>query len=74
MQFTLPFTGVDGVISVFENTRRKLLTTRSWDFLGMHEKLKKRNAIAESNIIVGVLDTGKRTCFGVVQMGSSSTN
>ncbi|XP_021289654.1 subtilisin-like protease SBT4.15 [Herrania umbratica] len=50
--------GVDGVISVFENTRRKLLTTRSWDFLGMHEKLKKRNAIAESNIIVGVLDTG----------------
>ncbi|XVE96467.1 hypothetical protein REPUB_Repub02eG0224500 [Reevesia pubescens] len=48
----------DGVISVFENTRRKLLTTRSWDFLGMPESLKQRNAVVESNIIVGVFDTG----------------
>ncbi|XP_022743946.1 subtilisin-like protease SBT4.15 [Durio zibethinus] len=48
----------DGVVSVFENTRRKLLTTRSWDFLGMPTSLKKRNAVVETNIIVGVLDTG----------------
>ncbi|XWS43437.1 hypothetical protein CRYUN_Cryun16bG0103600 [Craigia yunnanensis] len=48
----------DGVISVFENTKCKLLTTRSWDFLGMPKNLKKKNAIVESNIIVGVLDTG----------------
>ncbi|KAJ8444277.1 hypothetical protein Cgig2_024603 [Carnegiea gigantea] len=45
------------VLSVFQNTMRKLATTRSWDFLGMSEKLK-RNAKAESNIIVGLLDTG----------------
>ncbi|XVE76005.1 hypothetical protein DITRI_Ditri12bG0137900 [Diplodiscus trichospermus] len=48
----------DGVVSVFENTRRKLLTTRSWDFLGMPTSLKKRKTIVESNIIIGLLDTG----------------
>ncbi|KAF5750494.1 subtilase family protein [Tripterygium wilfordii] len=47
----------DGVISVFKSTQRKLHTTRSWDFLGMTETLK-RNYKLESNIIVGVLDTG----------------
>ncbi|XVF55683.1 hypothetical protein PTKIN_Ptkin06aG0056500 [Pterospermum kingtungense] len=48
----------EGVISVFESRWRKLLTTRSWDFLGMPKGLKKRNKIIESNIIVGLLDTG----------------
>lgn len=47
-------------MSVFENTRRKLHTTRTWDFLGMSEKLQKRNSKAQSNIIVGLLDTGWR--------------
>ncbi|XVE61514.1 hypothetical protein DITRI_Ditri06bG0046500 [Diplodiscus trichospermus] len=50
--------GEDRVVSVFENTRRKLLTTRSWDFLGMPKSLTKRNPIVESNIIVALLDTG----------------
>lgn len=45
-------------MSVFPNTMRKLHTTRSWDFLGMPEKTKKRNPKAESNMIVGLLDTG----------------
>ncbi|KAF5737467.1 putative Xylem serine proteinase 1 precursor [Tripterygium wilfordii] len=44
-------------LSVFESTRRKLHTTRSWDFLGMTET-SKRNYKIESNIIVGLLDTG----------------
>ncbi|KAI3442847.1 uncharacterized protein J3R85_000539, partial [Psidium guajava] len=48
----------DEVVSVFANTKRKLHTTRSWDFLGMPETSGSRNSKFESNIIVGVLDTG----------------
>lgn len=48
----------EGVISVFKNTRRKLHTSRSWDFLGMPETLKQRNRKVESNTIVALLDTG----------------
>uniref|UniRef100_A0A5B7AN33 Subtilisin-like protease SBT4.15 n=1 Tax=Davidia involucrata TaxID=16924 RepID=A0A5B7AN33_DAVIN len=48
----------DGVVSVFPNTVRKLHTTRSWDFLGMPETMKQRNPKVESNLIMGVLDTG----------------
>ncbi|KAF8403248.1 hypothetical protein HHK36_011349 [Tetracentron sinense] len=47
----------DSVVSVFPNTRRKLHTTRSWDFIGMPQRLK-RNTQIESNTIVGVFDTG----------------
>ncbi|KAI3447480.1 hypothetical protein Pfo_004145 [Paulownia fortunei] len=47
----------EGVVSVFPNKVQKLLTTRSWDFLGMSEKLKRNHHI-ESNIIVALLDTG----------------
>ncbi|KAF8397859.1 hypothetical protein HHK36_016784 [Tetracentron sinense] len=47
----------ESVVSVFANTQRKLHTTRSWDFVGMPETLK-RNTQGESNIIVGLLDTG----------------
>ncbi|KDP27283.1 hypothetical protein JCGZ_21014 [Jatropha curcas] len=48
----------DSVVSVFENTKNnKLHTTRSWDFLGMTQTVK-RIARMESNIIVGVLDSG----------------
>ncbi|KAJ6742430.1 PROPROTEIN CONVERTASE SUBTILISIN/KEXIN [Salix viminalis] len=47
----------DGVVSVFANTRNRLHTTRSWDFLGMPQTAKRRLDI-ESNIVVGVLDTG----------------
>ncbi|CAH2074290.1 unnamed protein product [Thlaspi arvense] len=48
----------EGVVSVFENTQRQLHTTRSWDFLGFVESKYKRRIAVESNIIVGVLDTG----------------
>ncbi|XP_011077880.1 subtilisin-like protease SBT4.15 [Sesamum indicum] len=47
----------EGIVSVFRSRTQNLLTTRSWDFLGMSEKLK-RNQQAESNIIVALLDTG----------------
>ncbi|KAL5741041.1 hypothetical protein ACOSQ2_030221 [Xanthoceras sorbifolium] len=46
----------ESVVSVFPNTRRKLHTTRTWDFLGMTKTLKRRQT--ESNIVVAVLDTG----------------
>ncbi|XP_068344257.1 subtilisin-like protease SBT4.6 [Pyrus communis] len=45
------------VVSVFPSTIYKLQTTRSWEFLGFNEKLK-RNPTVESNVIVGVIDTG----------------
>ncbi|XP_057252111.1 subtilisin-like protease SBT4.15 [Beta vulgaris subsp. vulgaris] len=46
------------VVSVFPNKMRKLLTTRSWDYLGMPEDLRQRNNQTESSIILGLLDTG----------------
>ncbi|KAK1389626.1 subtilisin-like protease SBT4.15 [Heracleum sosnowskyi] len=50
----------EGVVSVFPNTIQKLQTTRSWDFLGLTDDIgkTKRNPKAESNLIIGVLDTG----------------
>ena len=50
------------MVSVFPNTILKLQTTRSWDFLGMPETVR-RNVKAESNIIIGVLDTGEHELF-----------
>ncbi|KAK6272277.1 hypothetical protein POUND7_009360 [Theobroma cacao] len=47
----------ENVVSVFPNSFRQLQTTRSWDFLGMPLSVK-RNTPKESDIIVGVLDTG----------------
>ncbi|CAK9159579.1 unnamed protein product [Ilex paraguariensis] len=47
----------ESVVSVFPNTILKLHTTRSWDFLGMPETVKRNRAV-ESNLIVGLLDTG----------------
>ncbi|CAL5345509.1 unnamed protein product [Camellia sinensis] len=48
----------ENVVSVFPNTVRELHTTRSWDFLGMHEKVR-RNDKVESNLIIGILDTAQ---------------
>lgn len=50
----------EGVVSVFPNTIQKLQTTRSWDFLGLTDDVgkTKRNPKVESNLIIGVLDTG----------------
>ncbi|XP_009611159.1 subtilisin-like protease SBT4.15 isoform X1 [Nicotiana tomentosiformis] len=47
----------EDVISVFPNTIRQLRTTRSWDFLGMPKNVKRIPQV-ESDIIVGVIDTG----------------
>ncbi|KAI9078317.1 hypothetical protein K1719_039693 [Acacia pycnantha] len=48
--------GLDDVVSVFPNRKRHLHTTRSWDFIGF--PLNVQRATTESDIIIGVLDTG----------------
>ncbi|MBA0853219.1 hypothetical protein Goshw_014979, partial [Gossypium schwendimanii] len=45
------------VVSVFPSKVYHLHTTRSWDFLGLNQTTK-HNATAESNVIVGVIDSG----------------
>ncbi|KAK4564190.1 hypothetical protein RGQ29_006327 [Quercus rubra] len=56
----------ENVVSIFPSRIRKLHTTRSWDYLRMPLSVK-RNLKIESNIIVGLLDTG-------VYMGAPSFN
>ncbi|OIT39454.1 PREDICTED: subtilisin-like protease SBT4.14 [Nicotiana attenuata] len=48
---------MDEVVSVILNRYRKLHTTRSWEFIGLPATAKRRLK-RESNIIVGVFDTG----------------
>ncbi|KAI8571076.1 hypothetical protein RHMOL_Rhmol01G0088900 [Rhododendron molle] len=48
---------MDGVLSVFPNRYHKLHTTKSWDFIGLPQTAP-RNVQRESNIVVGLLDTG----------------
>lgn len=48
---------MDEVASVIPNRYRKLHTTRSWEFIGLPATAKRRLK-GESNIIVGVFDTG----------------
>ncbi|PPD69037.1 hypothetical protein GOBAR_DD34082 [Gossypium barbadense] len=48
--------GMNGVVSVFPNEKKILHTTRSWDFMGFSQQV--RRATSESDVIIGVLDTG----------------
>lgn len=41
---------------MFQNRKNKLHTTRSWNFMGFTEKVNR--APIESDVIVGILDTG----------------
>ncbi|KAL1551846.1 subtilisin-like protease SBT4.3 [Salvia divinorum] len=45
------------VVSIFPSRTLQTQTTRSWDFMGFPEDVERMPA-AESNIIVGVIDTG----------------
>ncbi|XP_020871535.1 LOW QUALITY PROTEIN: subtilisin-like protease SBT4.9 [Arabidopsis lyrata subsp. lyrata] len=50
---------MEGVVSVFPSKNYKLQTTASWDFMGLKGgKNTKRNLAIESDIIVGVIDSG----------------
>ncbi|KAJ4826340.1 hypothetical protein Tsubulata_049924, partial [Turnera subulata] len=48
--------GMKGVVSVFPSQKKKLHTTRSWDFMGFPQNVTR--STTESDIIVGMLDTG----------------
>jgi len=54
--FPLQISGLDGVVSVFPSQKKKLHTTRSWDFMGFPQTVTR--ATSESDIIVAMLDTG----------------
>ncbi|XVF19979.1 hypothetical protein REPUB_Repub11eG0158100 [Reevesia pubescens] len=45
------------VVSVFPNRILDLHTTRSWDFMGLNNTVR-RNPTTESNVIIGVIDSG----------------
>ncbi|KAF4378598.1 hypothetical protein G4B88_023138 [Cannabis sativa] len=53
----LKLAGMDGIVSIFPNKLYKTQTTRSWDFMGLSETIK-RNPTVESDTIIGVIDTG----------------
>nr|DAD48060.1 TPA_asm: hypothetical protein HUJ06_017997 [Nelumbo nucifera] len=62
----------EGVVSVFKSGKHKLHTTKAWDFLGFSDLLVKRDRVVESNIIVGVLDSGinmQSECFSDTNLG-----
>jgi len=46
-----------GVVSVFPSQELHLQTTRSWDFLGFPQSVKRYETI-ESDLVVGVIDSG----------------
>lgn len=47
---------MENVAAVMPNGKKKLHTTRSWDFIGFPEEVKRANT--ESDIIIGIIDTG----------------
>lgn len=56
-------TEMPGVVSVFPNTKRRLHTTHSWDFMGlMGEEAMEIPGFStknQVNVIIGFIDTGE---------------
>ena len=52
----IEFIGKEGVVSVFPSEKQELHTTRSWDFIGFPQQVKR--STLESDIIIGVIDSG----------------
>lgn len=52
-----------GVVSVFPNTKRRLHTTHSWEFLGLAgdetEEIVGYSTRSQVNVVVGLIDTGE---------------
>ncbi|CAK8538207.1 unnamed protein product [Lathyrus sativus] len=48
--------GLDGVVAIFPVKKRPLLTTKSWDFIGLPIKVKRKSY--ESDVIIGIIDSG----------------
>lgn len=45
------------MVSVFRSRNLQLQTTRSWDFVGLEESVKRVPSV-ESDIVIGVMDSG----------------
>jgi hypothetical protein len=54
-----------GVVSVFPNSKRKLHTTHSWDFMGLLDDETMENkgysTKNQANVIIGLIDTGDKS-------------
>ena len=61
---------MDQVLSVIPNQYHKLDTTRSWDFIGLPQ-IVKRNLVTERDIVVGLLDSGSWILFLIQFYGFS---
>ncbi|GLJ57927.1 hypothetical protein SUGI_1422320 [Cryptomeria japonica] len=48
----------EGVVSVFKSKKAQLLTSRSWDFVGLPLSQQTNYLEYQSDVIVGVLDSG----------------
>ncbi|CAI8586223.1 unnamed protein product [Vicia faba] len=48
--------GLKGVVSVFLNQKSNILTTKSWDFIGLTQYVERE--YYESDVVVGVIDSG----------------
>lgn len=57
MNYKLLLAGSDKVVSVFPSRTLWPQTTRSWDYMGLHETVNG-NTTRGSDIIIGVLDSG----------------
>lgn len=57
---------MEGVVSVFPNSKRKLHTTHSWDFMGLLDDQTMEtlgySVKNQENIIIGFIDTGEYLC------------
>ncbi|XP_047315397.1 cucumisin-like [Impatiens glandulifera] len=63
------------VVSVFPNRKNYMLTTRSWDFIKFPQTIKREKTV-ESNIIVGIIDSGiwpESKSFSAAGFGSPPT-
>lgn len=57
MNYKLLHAGSEKVVSVFPSSTLRPQTTRSWDYMGLHETVNG-NTTRGSDIIIGVLDSG----------------
>lgn len=51
------------VLSIFPSTMDQLQTTHSWEFLGFNPQENDIGRQYENDVIVGILDSGKKQCF-----------
>jgi hypothetical protein len=60
-------TEMPGVVSVFPNSKRKLHTTHSWDFMGLvgeeTMEIPGHSTKNQVNVIIGFIDTGEGLFF-----------